>query len=166
MFVFWRYHCLCYVQFFMPVLRAIFMFVDSAVCSKLLAPLVAGASRPLGLLREPYSVPYNREFTFWPDQRGKWPCNPIWYDKWLKRICLINQSVYRQRFVMTHLDTGVRSVNYWTQKCKLFLFRGQKCNLFLSGVQTAFGGIRSVNYVCQKLTNLKWLPPHSADPLP
>ena len=33
-----------------------FMLVDGAVCSRLLAPLIAGASRPLGLLRELYGV--------------------------------------------------------------------------------------------------------------
>ena len=42
---------------------AVFLLLDSAVCSTLLAPLVAGAagaSRPLGSLREPYGVPCNR----------------------------------------------------------------------------------------------------------
>ena len=58
-----RYFCLCYVQFVLLVLYAVFMLVDCAVCSTLLAPLVAGASRPLGSLREPYGVPYNRYFT-------------------------------------------------------------------------------------------------------
>ena len=54
-----RYFCLCYVQFVLLVLCAVFMLVDCAVCSTLLAPLVAGASRPLDSLREPYGVPYN-----------------------------------------------------------------------------------------------------------
>ena len=60
MSVFRRYFCFCYVQSFMLVLCAVFMLVDCAVCSTSLAPLVAGASRPLGSLREPYGVPYNR----------------------------------------------------------------------------------------------------------
>ena len=51
-----RYFCLCYVQFVLLVLCAVFMLVDCAGCSTLLAPLVAGASRPLGSLREPYGV--------------------------------------------------------------------------------------------------------------
>ena len=55
-----QYFCLCYVHFVLLVLCAVFMLVDCAVCSTLLAPLVAGASRPLGSLREPYGVPYNR----------------------------------------------------------------------------------------------------------
>ena len=54
-----RYLYLCSVQFVLLVLCAAFMLVDCAVCSTLLAPLVAGASRPLGSLREPYCVPYN-----------------------------------------------------------------------------------------------------------
>ena len=45
------------------VLCAVFMLVDSAVCSTLLAPLVAGASRPLGSLPDPYGVPSNRKLT-------------------------------------------------------------------------------------------------------
>ena len=53
--LFW-YLCLCYVQFILLVLCAVFMLVDCAVCSTLLAPLVAGASRPLGSLRELYGV--------------------------------------------------------------------------------------------------------------
>ena len=48
-----RYFCLCYVQFVLLVLCAVFMLVDCAVCSTLLAPLVAGASRPQGPLRGP-----------------------------------------------------------------------------------------------------------------
>ena len=48
-----RYFCLCYVHFVLLVLCAFFMLVDCAVCSTLLAPLVAGASRPLGPLRGP-----------------------------------------------------------------------------------------------------------------
>ena len=55
-----RYFCLSSVQFILLVFCAVFMLVDCAVCSTLLAPLVAGASRPLGSLREPYGVPYNR----------------------------------------------------------------------------------------------------------
>ena len=54
-----RYFCFGDVQLFLLVLCAVFMLVDCAVCSTLLAPLVAGASRPLGSLREPYGVPYN-----------------------------------------------------------------------------------------------------------
>ena len=54
-----RYFCLCYVQSILLVLGAVFMLVDCAVCSTLLAPLVAGASRPLGSLRGPYGVPCN-----------------------------------------------------------------------------------------------------------
>ena len=48
-----RYFCLCYVHFVLLVLDAVFVLVDCAVCSTLLAPLVAGASRPLGPLRGP-----------------------------------------------------------------------------------------------------------------
>ena len=58
------YFCLCYVQFVLLVSCEVFMLVDCAVCSTLLAPLVAGASRPLGSLREPYGVPCNRYGTF------------------------------------------------------------------------------------------------------
>ena len=54
-----RYFCLSSVQFILLVLCAVFMLVDCAVCSTLLAPLATGASRPLGSLREPYGVPYN-----------------------------------------------------------------------------------------------------------
>ena len=39
-----QYFCLCYVQLFMLVLCAVFMVADCAVCSALLASLVAGAS--------------------------------------------------------------------------------------------------------------------------
>ena len=55
-----QYFCLSSVQFILLVLCAVFMLVDCADWSMLLAPLVAGASRPLGSLREPYGVPYNR----------------------------------------------------------------------------------------------------------
>ena len=51
-----RYFCLCYVQFVLLVLCAVFMLVDCAVCSTLLASLVAGASRPLGSLCEPIAA--------------------------------------------------------------------------------------------------------------
>ena len=54
-----QYFCLWYVHVVLLVLCAVFMLVDCAGCSKLLAPLVAGASRPLGSLREPYGVPCN-----------------------------------------------------------------------------------------------------------
>ena len=49
--------------FFLFVLCAVFMLVGYAVFSTLLAPLGAGASRPLGSLREPYGVPYNPALT-------------------------------------------------------------------------------------------------------
>ena len=44
------YFSLSSVQFILLVLCAVFMLVDCAVCSTLLAPLVAGASRPLRAL--------------------------------------------------------------------------------------------------------------------
>ena len=50
-----RYFCLCYVHFVLLVLCAVFRLVDCAVCSTLLASLVA--SRPLGSLREPMVYP-------------------------------------------------------------------------------------------------------------
>ena len=65
MFVLCRYFCLCYVQLVVLVLCAVFMLVDCAVCSTLLAPLLAGASRPLGSLREPYGDPSDRSLTLW-----------------------------------------------------------------------------------------------------
>ena len=58
-----RYFCLCSVQFILLVFCAVFMLVDCAVCSTLLAPLVAGASRPLGSLREPFGAPCDRYLT-------------------------------------------------------------------------------------------------------
>ena len=53
-----RYFCLPSVQLFLLVLCAVFMLVDCAVCSTLLAPLVTGALRTFGSLREPYGLPY------------------------------------------------------------------------------------------------------------
>ena len=47
---------LCYVSIFACVMCS-FMLVDCADCSTLLAPLVAGASRPQGSLREPHWGP-------------------------------------------------------------------------------------------------------------
>ena len=63
MFVLCRYFCLCCVHLVLLMLCAVHLLVDCAACSTLLAPLVAGASRPLGSLREPYGVPSNRELT-------------------------------------------------------------------------------------------------------
>ena len=58
--VLWRYFCLCSVQLILLVLCAVFMLVDCAVCSTLLAPLVAGASRPQGPLRGPRNCTHPR----------------------------------------------------------------------------------------------------------
>ena len=56
MFVLCLYFRLCYVHFVLLLLCSVLMLVDCAVCSTLLALLVAGASHPLGSLREPYGV--------------------------------------------------------------------------------------------------------------
>ena len=50
----------CVLAVFLLVLCAVFRLWNVQIVGTLLAPLVAGASRPLGSLREPYCVPYNR----------------------------------------------------------------------------------------------------------
>ena len=56
---------LCYVSIFACVMCS-FMLVDCADCSTLLAPLVAGASRPQGSLREPVTTQTRYRFPRYP----------------------------------------------------------------------------------------------------